>query len=86
MDRSATGSGVSGRAAILHQNGLLKKGESIRIQSIIGSHMDVEIDSVLAYDKYTAIIPKVSGQAHYTGEHTFWIDPNDPLKEGFLIH
>lgn len=85
LDRSATGSGVSGRAAILHHKGELQKNESIRIESIIGSYMDVEIDSVLPYGKYNAVIPKVSGRAYYTGEHKFWMDPNDPLKDGFLI-
>jgi len=85
LDRSATGSGVSGRAAILHHKRELNIGESIRIQSIIGSHMDVEINSVIPYGKYSAVIPKVSGHAFYTGEHHFWMDPNDPLKDGFLI-
>jgi len=85
LDRSATGSGVSGRAAILHHKGELQIGQSIRIQSIIGSYMDVEIDSVLPYGKSKAVIPKVSGRAYYTGEHTFWMDPDDPLKDGFLI-
>jgi len=85
LDRSATGSGVSGRAAILHHKGELHENESIRIESIIGSYMDVEIHSVVPYGKSTAIIPKVSGRAYYTGEHHFWMDPNDPLKDGFLI-
>jgi len=86
LDRSATGSGVSGRAAILYHKGELQIGQSIRIQSIIGSHMDVEVTSAIPYGKYKAVIPKVSGAAHYTGEHSFWVDPNDPLRKGFLIH
>lgn len=85
LDRSATGSGVSGRAAILHHKDELNKGQSIRIQSIVGSHMDVEIDSVVPFGKYEAVIPKVTGNAYYTGEHEFWMDPNDPLKDGFLV-
>lgn len=85
LDRSATGSGVSGRAAILYAKGQLKKHQPIRIESIIESHMDVEIQSVMDYNGISAVIPKVTGQAHYTGEHQFWIDKDDPFKEGFLI-
>lgn len=85
LDRSATGSGVSGRAAILHSKGKLLPGTSIRIESILGSHMDVEIDSVVPFGKFIAVIPKVTGTAHYTGKHEFWIDPDDPLRDGFLI-
>ena len=32
-----------------------------------------------------AIIPEVSGTAHITGMNTFLIDPDDPLKDGFLL-
>jgi proline racemase len=29
--------------------------------------------------------PEVEGSAHITGRHEFFIDPDDPLKEGFLL-
>ena len=32
-----------------------------------------------------AIIPEVEGRAWLTGRHEFMIDPDDPLKEGFLL-
>jgi trans-L-3-hydroxyproline dehydratase len=32
-----------------------------------------------------AIIPEVSGTAHITGQHTFLIDPDDPLADGFIL-
>jgi proline racemase len=28
-------------------------------------------------------VPEIEGAAWITGEHTFVIDPDDPLKEGF---
>ena len=85
LDRSATGSGVSGRAAILHAKGLLDPNQAIRIESLLESYMDVEIQSVVNFEGKEAIIPKVSGIAYYTGKHEFWIDDHDPLKGGFLI-
>ena len=32
-----------------------------------------------------AVIPEVTGTAHITGRHEFFIDPADPLREGFLV-
>ena len=36
-------------------------------------------------DPYPAIIPEVEGHAYLTGRHEFVIDPDDPLKDGFLL-
>ena len=85
VDRSATGSGVSGRAAIHYANKEIIIGESIKIESIIGSGMDVEVVKSCDYGPHHAVIPKVSGMAYYTGQNEFWIDPNDPLKDGFIL-
>ncbi len=85
LDRSATGSGVSGRAAILHAKHQLAIHTQIQINSIVGSNMLVKINRVEDYHGMTAVIPEVSGTAHYTGKHEFWIDPNDELGQGFLI-
>lgn len=32
-----------------------------------------------------AVIPEVTGTAFITGKNTFWIDPEDPLKKGFIF-
>ena len=32
-----------------------------------------------------AIVPEVRGQAFVTGRAEYWLDPDDPLGEGFLI-
>ena len=47
--------------------------------------MDVEIIDVLDYGPYKAVIPEVTGKAYYTGSNEFWIDADDPLKEGFIF-
>jgi proline racemase len=33
----------------------------------------------------TAVVPKVTGMAYRTGEHTFVVDPADPLVPGFVL-
>jgi len=85
VDRSSTGSGVSARAAQLFLKQDLKIQESIRIESILGSTMDVKILESTTYGPYEAVIPEVSGRAHITGKHTFFFDPDDPLRKGFMF-
>jgi len=85
VDRSATGTGVSARAALLYSKGELRPGETISIESILGTVMDVSIADVVDYEIYKAVIPEVTGQAWFTGRNEFWIDPDDPLKEGFIF-
>lgn len=85
VDRSATGSGVSARAAIHYSKGELIEGKPITIESIIGSTMDVEITGTTRFGNYSAIISKVSGTASITGRNEFYLDPGDPLKTGFLL-
>ena len=85
MDRSPTGTGVSARAAILHAKGKIKLGESIIIESIIGSTFSVKVVTTTTFGHYDAVIPEVSGNAYITGKNTFWINPEDPLKNGFVL-
>lgn len=85
VDRSPTGSGVSGRAAIHHKKGELEVGESICIESIIDTTFKVKIEKTLKFGNYESLIPKVSGDAFITGTHTFYIDEKDELKYGFFL-
>ena len=85
VDRSPTGTGVSARAAILHAKGEIKVGESIIIESIIGSTFSVKVVATTTFGNYDAVIPEVSGNAYITGKNTFWINPEDPLKGGFIL-
>ena len=85
VDRSPTGTGVSGRAAIHAARGDIGVGDSIRIESIIGTTFSVAVDSKVDFHGRSAIVPLVSGSASLTGRSEFWIDLNDPLREGFLL-
>jgi len=86
LDRSPTGTGVSARAAIHYKRNEIKLGESITIESILGSSFSVRIDRTIEYGKYNAIIPEVTGDAYITGMNTFFINPDDPLKDGFIFN
>jgi trans-L-3-hydroxyproline dehydratase len=85
VDRSATGSGVSARAALHHAKGDLLVGKTITIESILGSLMDVRVDGLTRYGPHEAVIPEVSGTAHICGRAEFFLDPEDPLGHGFIF-
>ncbi len=85
VDRSPTGTGVSARAAILHAKGEIKVDESIIIESIIGSTFSVKVVATATFGNYDAVIPEISANSYITGKNIFWINPEDPLKDGFIL-
>ncbi len=85
VDRSPTGTGVSGRAALLYARGEIGLNEPITIESIIGSSFTVAIKETITFGPHKAIVPTVEGRAYITGQSTFYFDPADPLKNGFVL-
>ena len=85
VDRSATGSGVSARAAIHALKDDLNVGKKITIESILDTTMTVKVVEETTFGPYKAVVPEVSGTAHFTGKNQFWFDPEDPLKNGFIF-
>jgi trans-L-3-hydroxyproline dehydratase len=82
VDRSPTGTGVSGRAAIHHARGELGD-EWIRIESILGTSFEVRVAAIDPAGN--GVVTEVRGRAHVTGKAEFWMDPEDPLRDGFVI-
>lgn len=85
VDRSPTGTGVSGRAAILWDKKQLEMNQSIRIESILGTCFDVKVIAEKSCGNQKAVVPEVFGQAYITGKQEFYFDPADPLNQGFFI-
>jgi trans-L-3-hydroxyproline dehydratase len=85
VDRSPTGTGVSARAALQAARGELAVGESMVIESIIGSRFRVTVLEETRFGSHEAVIPDVEGSASITGRHEFVIDPDDPLAKGFVL-
>jgi proline racemase len=85
LDRSPTGTGVSGRLALLHERGEIDLNQPIVIESIIGTRFKGRIIETTNFGPYSAVIPEVEGSAYIIGRHEFLIDPEDPLQEGFIL-
>lgn len=85
LDRSATGSGVSARAALHFARGELGLNERVTIESILGSTMSVEVVEVTKFGQYEAVVPQVSGTASIIGRNEFYFDPEDQYSSGFFL-
>jgi proline racemase len=85
VDRSPTGTGVSARVALHYARGEIKMHEPIVIESILGTCFTAEVVETTRFGSYDAVIPKVTGTAHITGRNELLIDPDDPLRNGFIF-
>lgn len=85
LDRSPTGTGVSGRVAIEFARGNLKLNQPFTVESIIGTRFTGSVIETTTFGPHSAVIPRVEGSAFVTGRHEFLIDPRDPLREGFFL-
>ena len=85
LDRSPTGTGVSGRAAIHFAGGEIGPGDTLEIESIIGTRFSVKCTAETRVGDVPALVTEVTGSAHQTGSHHFILGDNDPLPEGFFI-
>jgi trans-L-3-hydroxyproline dehydratase len=84
-DRSPTGTGTCARMAVLHARGLLKVGEGIIHESIIGSRFAGRILGETTVAGARAILPEITGRAWITGLHQYCVDPSDPWPEGYVV-
>jgi proline racemase len=85
VDRCPTGTGVSGRLALNHARGQLAAGEAFVVESIIGTRFIGRILGTTTFGGYEAVIPEIEGSAHIVGRHEFLIDPDDLLRDGFIL-
>jgi trans-L-3-hydroxyproline dehydratase len=85
VDRSPTGSGVSGRMALHYKKQDIQLHQEMTIESIIGTTFKGSVVKEVKYGQFDAVIPQVEGTAYIVGQNEFLIDPNDPLKNGFIL-
>lgn len=85
VDRSPTGTGVSARAAIHYRKQELSTQEPFTVESIIGTCFTGKILETCKYGAYEAVVPEVRGTANIVGMSEWILDPEDPLKDGFIL-
>ncbi|WML36548.1 proline racemase [Clostridium sp. OS1-26] len=85
LDRSPCGTGTSAKMATLYAKGQLKMKEDFIYESIIQTKFKGRVLEETKVGDYDAIIPEVTGAAYITGHNQFFIDPEDPVKYGFIL-
>ncbi len=83
VDRSPCGTGTCAVLAVIDAMGL--SGETFVHESIIGTTFTARVAGRTSVGDLPAIVPELSGEAFVTGEHTFIVDEDDPLKDGFRL-
>ena len=85
VDRSPCGTGTCAVMALLDAMGLLPADRSFVHESLIGTLFRGRVVGRETVGDLPAIRPEIEGSASITGEHTFLVDDDDPLKDGFRI-
>jgi trans-L-3-hydroxyproline dehydratase len=84
-DRSPTGTGTSARMAVLHARGLLRVGEGLTHESIIGSQFHGRIVGETMVGERAAVRTTIQGRAWITGLHHYFVDRTDPWPTGYVV-
>jgi len=85
LDRSATGTGLSARMAVLHARGKMGAGDSMAHASVLETTFEGRIVEETTVVDPPAIVPAIRGSAWITGITEVLVDPTDPFPEGYLL-
>ena len=85
VDRSPCGTGTAAVMAVLSEMGMLTEESPFVHESIVGTLFVGRIAGRRPVGDHAAIVPEIQGSAWITGEHTFLIDGDDPLRAGFRL-
>ena len=85
IDRSPCATGTSAVMAVLDAMGLLEEDQAFVHESVIGTLHRGRVARRTQVGDFPAIVTEIEGTAWITGEHTFYVDDDDALKEGFQL-
>jgi proline racemase len=85
VDAAPCGSGTCARLALMHHRGRLRVGDTMTSEGLLGLSFLGRIAGETAVAGRPAIAPEITGTAYITGTSQFFFDPDDPLRDGFLL-
>jgi proline racemase len=83
VNRSPSGTGMSAVMSVLDAMGLLPDDRPFVQEGLVGSLFRGRVLSRTLVGEMPAIATEIEGTAWITGEHTFYVDDDDPFREGF---
>ncbi|MBQ8802623.1 MAG: proline racemase family protein [Tyzzerella sp.] len=85
VDRSPCGTGTNAMAAKKYAAGEIAQGDTFEYYSILGCKFTCRIDRTTKVGSFDAIVPIITGGAYIDGYNCWFIDPDDPFKDGFIL-
>jgi proline racemase len=85
VDRSPGGTATAAVMTVLDAMGLLADDERFVHESITGTLFRGRAVRRTIVGEQSALIAEIEGSAWITGEHTFLIDEDDPMREGWSV-
>jgi proline racemase len=85
VDRSPCGTGTAAVMAVVDAMGLLSADRPFVHESLIGTRFIGRLSARTVVGELQAIVPEIEGSAWITGEHTFLVADDDPLRAGFRL-
>ena len=86
LSREPSGTGTSGRMAVLFARNKLGLHEDFVNEGIAGITYRGRLIEETTVGEYPAVVPEVTGSAYITGFHHFVLDPDDPFGlKGFVL-
>lgn len=85
VDRSPCGTGTAAVMAVFDAMGLLPADRPFVHESLIGTRLSGRLTGRTTVGEFAAILPEIEGSAWITGEHSFLLQEDDPLKKGFRL-
>ena len=85
VDRSPCGTGHGGGDGGGRCDGAAQRRPAVRAREPRSAHASAAASSRAPKSATPAIVPEIEGSAWITGEHTFLVDDEDPLREGFRL-
>jgi proline racemase len=85
VDRSAGGNGTAAVMAVVDAMGLLSDDQPFVHESLFGMTFSGRLAGRTLAGGFPAVIAEIEGAAWVTGEHTFVVADDDPLRAGFRV-
>ena len=85
VDRSPTGTGTAGRVAQLVARGALAVGDVLANESVAGTVFTGRALRRERIGPFDGVVPEIAGRASIVGVHSWWVDPEDEVGDGFVL-
>ena len=85
VDAAPCGSGTCARMALFHHRGLMDVGGTVVSRGVLGLDFTGRIGGLTSVEGRSAILPEITGTAYLTAMSQFLFDPEDPVRNGYLL-